>query len=82
MAYVITEPCVGVKDGACVAVCPVDCIQGNESDAQLFIDPDVCIDCAACTSVCPVNAIYEASEVPAKWQSFIQVNRDYFAPPA
>jgi ferredoxin len=82
MAYIITEPCVGVKDGACIKVCPVDCIQGDESDAQLFIDPDVCIDCAACTSVCPVNAIFEAADVPAKWRSFIQLNRDHFTPPA
>ena len=24
--YVITEPCIGVKDKSCVSVCPVDCI--------------------------------------------------------
>ncbi len=28
MAYVITEPCVGVCDTACVEVCPVDAIHG------------------------------------------------------
>jgi NAD-dependent dihydropyrimidine dehydrogenase PreA subunit len=28
MAYVITDPCVGTCDTACVAVCPEDCIQG------------------------------------------------------
>ena len=26
MAYVIAEPCINVKDKACVEVCPVDCI--------------------------------------------------------
>ena len=26
MAYVITSPCIDVKDGACVPCCPVDCI--------------------------------------------------------
>ena len=26
MQWVITEPCIDVKDGACVDVCPVDCI--------------------------------------------------------
>jgi ferredoxin len=26
MAYVIAEPCFGVKDTACVDACPVDCI--------------------------------------------------------
>jgi NAD-dependent dihydropyrimidine dehydrogenase PreA subunit len=28
MAYVITDPCVGTCDTACVSVCPVDCIHG------------------------------------------------------
>ncbi|MFQ6673402.1 MAG: ferredoxin family protein [Fidelibacterota bacterium] len=28
MTYIITEPCVGVCDTACVEVCPVDCIHG------------------------------------------------------
>ena len=28
MAYVITDPCVGTCDTACVEVCPVDCIRG------------------------------------------------------
>ena len=26
MAYVIAEPCISVKDTACVDACPVDCI--------------------------------------------------------
>ena len=31
MAYVIAEPCVDVKDKACVDECPVDCIyEGDE----------------------------------------------------
>ena len=28
MTYIITEPCVGTCDTACVEVCPVDCIHG------------------------------------------------------
>jgi NAD-dependent dihydropyrimidine dehydrogenase PreA subunit len=28
MIYIITEPCQGVCDTACVDVCPVDCIHG------------------------------------------------------
>ncbi|OLD33610.1 MAG: ferredoxin [Chloroflexi bacterium 13_1_40CM_2_67_6] len=31
MAYVITEPCIDVKDASCVDVCPVDCIYACES---------------------------------------------------
>ena len=26
MTYIIAEPCVDLKDGACIDVCPVDCI--------------------------------------------------------
>ena len=28
MVFVIAEPCIGCCDGACVQVCPVDCIHG------------------------------------------------------
>jgi NAD-dependent dihydropyrimidine dehydrogenase PreA subunit len=30
MAYVIAEPCIGVKDSSCVEVCPVDCIHPTD----------------------------------------------------
>lgn len=78
MAHVIAEPCIDVKDRACVEVCPVDCIVGTDRDRQLFIDPDVCIDCGACVAVCPVEAIYPDADLPEKWQSYIQINADYF----
>lgn len=78
MAYVITEPCIDVKDGSCVVVCPVDCIVAREEDRQFFIDPEVCVDCDVCVSVCPVDAIYREDEVPEEWAHFAQVNRDYF----
>ena len=32
MTYVITEPCIDVKDKSCVEVCPVDCIHFDEDD--------------------------------------------------
>jgi len=32
MAYVITEPCIDVKDATCVDVCPVDCIHTTDDD--------------------------------------------------
>ena len=79
MAYVITEPCIGVKDASCLDVCPVDCIHTTEDDEQYYIDPDVCIDCEACVFVCPVDAIFYAEDVPEQWQSSIPKNRDYFA---
>jgi len=84
MAYVIAEPCIGVKDQACVDVCPVDCIHPTKAEAgfaeaeQLYIDPDTCIDCGACEPACPVEAIFALDNVPEKWQSYIQKNADYY----
>jgi NAD-dependent dihydropyrimidine dehydrogenase PreA subunit len=72
MPYVIAEPCVGVKDGACVAVCPVDCI--HEAEEQFYIDPNECIDCGLCEPECPVDAIFMEDEVPAQWKDYIAKN--------
>jgi NAD-dependent dihydropyrimidine dehydrogenase PreA subunit len=76
MAYVICEPCIGVKDAACVAVCPVDCIY--EGDDQYYINPDECIDCGACESECPVAAIFSGDSVPEKWESYVEKNVAFF----
>jgi NAD-dependent dihydropyrimidine dehydrogenase PreA subunit len=78
MAYVITEPCVGVKDASCVDVCPVDCIYTTDADNMYFIHPDECIDCGACESVCPVSAIFPEDAVPDKWKNYIEINKAYF----
>ena len=84
MAYIITEPCIGTKDAACVDVCPVDCIhprkdeQDFDSTTMLFIHPDECIDCGACVPACPVEAIYAQDEVPDKWKNYIEVNAEHF----
>jgi len=85
MAYVIAEPCVGVKDTACVAVCPVDCIHPTkeepafESADMLYIDPQACIGCGLCVDECPVRAIFAEDDVPAEWRHFVEKNRDYYA---
>nr|WP_044201209.1 ferredoxin family protein [Oscillochloris trichoides] len=76
MAYVIAEPCVGTKDGACVAVCPVDCIY--EGEDQYYINPDECIECGACEAECPVEAIFPGDSVPSQWVSFVEKNRLFF----
>lgn len=81
MAYIICQPCVGVKDKACVEVCPVDCIHGADKDEQLYINPDECIDCGACEPVCPVSAIFIEEEVPEKWKADIEKNKAYFKKP-
>lgn len=84
MTYVITEACIGVKDGTCIDVCPVDCIHPTRDEPgfadadQLHIDPEVCIDCNVCASVCPVDAIYRGDEVPESLQAFIAINADYY----
>ena len=68
MTYVITEACIGVKDRACVDVCPVDCIY--EGEDQLYIHPDECIDCGACEPECPVEAIYYEDDLPEEWADY------------
>lgn len=78
MAYIITEPCVGVKDGACVDVCPVDCIHTTDQDDMYYINPEECIDCAACEPVCPVAAIFPEEQVPDKWKEYIAKNYQYY----
>jgi|TARA_B110000116_G_scaffold234524_1_gene219079 ferredoxin len=77
MTYIIVSPCVDVRDGACVDVCPVDCIYSNPEDNMLYINPEECIDCAACEPVCPVTAIFPEDQVPENEQSFIALNYDY-----
>ena len=79
MAYIIAEPCIGVKDKACVEVCPVDCIHGDDDSPQMYINPGECICCAACVPECPVGAIFEDSELPTEWKHFEQINAEYYA---
>lgn len=87
MPHVITSPCIGTKDRACVDACPVDCIHpypdadgqaAFEAAEQLYIDPEVCIDCGACVPVCPVEAIYPEADVPADQQEFIAKNANWY----
>lgn len=76
MAYVICQPCIGVKDGTCARECPVECIYPG--DDQYYVNPEECIDCGACVSVCPVDAIFNENVVPPHWKNFIQKNADHF----
>ncbi|MBK9073076.1 MAG: ferredoxin family protein [Myxococcales bacterium] len=72
MAYVVADPCVKCKYTDCVAVCPVDCFY--EGKNSLAINPDECIDCGACEPECPTTAIFEESELPAKWAIYKDIN--------
>ena len=76
MTYVITLPCVDVKDKACIDECPVDCIY--EGERMLYIQPDECVDCGACEPACPVEAIFYEDDVPEKWHDFTGANAEFF----
>jgi ferredoxin len=86
MAFIITDPCIGTKDTACVDVCPVDCIHPRKDEPEfetatmLYIHPDECIDCGACVPACPVVAIYDSPDAtPATQKGLIEANRVYRA---
>jgi ferredoxin len=78
MTYVVTSPCIDVKDGACQDVCPVECIY--EGGRMMYIHPDECINCGLCLSVCPVDAIFEDAAAPAHEAAFHAVNAEFFGP--
>lgn len=89
MAFIIAEPCIGVKDTACVDACPVDCIHPKKGETysdgrpsyddvqKLYIDPVECIDCGACVPVCPVSAIFALDDLPEKWAHFAEIDASY-----
>ena len=63
---------------------PVDCIHPTkdepdyESAEMLYIDPDTCIDCGLCVDECPVKAIFPLEDLPSEWESYVQMNADYY----
>ncbi|MFT6557641.1 ferredoxin family protein [Sneathiella sp.] len=77
MTYVITGPCVDVKDGECTNVCPVDCIY--EGGRMFYIHPDECVACGLCESVCPVDAIRKIAFVEPEEEKFLVANAEYFS---
>jgi ferredoxin len=84
MPFVITDPCIGTKDTACVDVCPVDCIHPRKDEPEfatatmLYIHPEECIDCGACVPACPVAAIYDGHDsTPASQKDLIPANDIY-----
>ena len=79
MAFVITQPCEGVKDASCVDVCPVDCIHTDDDAPMYYINPDDCIDCAYCVAVCPVSAIFDEFTVPPNMREYVRINRLYYS---
>jgi NAD-dependent dihydropyrimidine dehydrogenase PreA subunit len=80
MAYVIVGTCV--NDGACVDVCPVDCIHptpdepGFKTADMLYIDPIVCVHCNACAEACPIGAILPEDQLPPHLQRYREINAE------
>lgn len=93
MAHIVTSPCIGTRDTACMKVCPVNCFydvpladlglsptaEKPEIVNMLIIDPDECIDCMLCAPECPVAAIFKDEEVPESEQAYIDINKNWFA---
>jgi ferredoxin len=84
MPYIITDPCIGTKDTACVDVCPVDCIHPRKDEPEfatatmLYIHPEECIDCGACVPACPVAAIYDSIDAtPSDQKDLVPANDVY-----
>ncbi len=78
MTYFIAEPCIGVKDGACVTVCPVECIHTSDDDPQYYINPEECIHCGACQHACPVGAIFFEDDFPPEYEPYLALNAANF----
>lgn len=79
MTHVITSLCT--RDGACVEVCPVECIVPGPKGGDwplFYIDPDTCIDCGACVPECPEEAIFPEEDVPEDFAADIELNAAFF----
>lgn len=47
--------------GSCVAVCPVDCIEMEET--ILRIDQKICTNCLLCVKICPFGALEHVNKM-------------------
>lgn len=45
--------------GACVSVCPVDCIDLKE--ASITIKHKICINCDLCVYICPIEVLKQVN---------------------
>ena len=45
-----------VHCGACISVCPLECISRDDQTGFVVVDNENCVGCGACRDVCPVSA--------------------------
>ena len=76
MTYVIAQPCVDVKDRACVDECPV--AASTRAPVRSTSTPRECVDCGACEPVCPTEAIFYEDDLPSEWSDYLRANVDFF----
>lgn len=69
------QDCCGC--GACIAICPKDCIIMKEDDEGFLypsVDRELCVNCGACERVCPImNPLKKA---PLEQTAYIVQNKD------
>ena len=54
MSHIISSLCIGEKDGSCIEVCPVDCIE--DGGEQMYINPDICMNYTKAKDFCVSTA--------------------------
>ena len=65
MTYVITEPCIGVKDKTCVE-CPAGC---TTKASGCPASTPASADGGACEQVCPAEAVFYKDDEPGRGPS-------------
>jgi NAD-dependent dihydropyrimidine dehydrogenase PreA subunit len=78
MTYVIPEPCIDVKDRACIEECAAERI--CEGERMLSIDPGECAGWCACEPVRAVEAIFYKDDVPRAVDSVHRRERQILRP--
>jgi NAD-dependent dihydropyrimidine dehydrogenase PreA subunit len=78
VTYTIAEPCIDVKDKACIEECPVDCIYEG-ARMLLYIHPRRVRRLRRVRAGCPTEAIYYQNDLPEQWNHDMRINADFFA---
>ena len=76
MTFVIPEPCIDVRDKACIEECTAERI--CEGERMLSVRPDDCVDRGGCEPVRVVEAIFCEDDVPDQWTQLTGENAKFF----